>query len=143
MDNRSRNLGLLVKAVHTAEQNLSALINRSLSPMGINRSQLSVLAHFSARPNRSQTITSLVAGVEMKQPAVTKIVSVLIEQGLLLAEADPVDARKKALKITPAGMSMVFKAYGQLTPAIEDVFDGMSDEEIVLLQELLKGCTNS
>ncbi|HKI60245.1 MAG TPA: hypothetical protein VKA23_04355, partial [Mariprofundaceae bacterium] len=65
MSNRSRNLSLLVKAVHTAELNLSALINRALAPMGISRSQLSVLARFSTQPNRSQTITSLVSGVDM------------------------------------------------------------------------------
>jgi len=58
MSNRSRNLGLLVKAVHTVELNLSALINRSLVPMGISRSQLSVLSRFSTQPNKSQTITS-------------------------------------------------------------------------------------
>lgn len=142
MSNRSRNLGLLVKAVHTAELNLSALINRALVPMGINRSQLTILARFSSQPNRSQTITSLAAGVDMNQPAVTKIVSVLMDKNWLIAEADQRDARKKSLNITSEGMGMVIKAYGVLTPAIADAFDGLSDEEMAQLQQLLERVNN-
>jgi len=138
MSSRSRNLGLLVKAVHTAELNLSALINRSLAPMGISRSQLSVLARFTIQPNRSQTITSLVTGVDMNQPAVTKIVSVLIDRGWLVAEADSIDARKKWLKITPEGLGTVIKAYGLLTPAIDGACEGLSDGELDQLQTLLE-----
>jgi len=137
MRNRSRNLGLLVKAVHTTELNLSALINRSLAPMGISRSQLSVLARFTIQPNKSQTITSLVSGVDMNQPAVTKIVSVLIDRGWLISEADLEDARKKWLKITPEGLGTVIKAYGLLTPAIDSACEGLSDEELDQLQILL------
>ena len=137
MSNRSRNLGLLVKAVHTAEQNLSALIHRSLAPMGISRSQLSVLSRFSTQPNKSQTITSLVSGVDMNQPAVTKIVSALMDRGWLIAEPDMTDARKKWLKITPEGLGTVIKAYGLLTPAIDSACEGLSDEEVDQLQMLL------
>ncbi len=137
MSNRSRNLGLLVKAVHTAELNLSVILSRSLAPIGINRSQLSVLARFSVQPNKSQTITSLVAGVDMNQPAVTKIVTVLIERGWLITETDTTDARKKSLKITPEGLGTVIKAYGLLTPAIDDACEGLSDEEVSQLQVLL------
>jgi len=134
MSNRSRNLGLLVKAVHTAELNLSALINRALAPMGISRSQLSVLARFSTQPNRSQTITSLVSGVEMNQPAVTKIVGYLIKKKWLIAESDPKDARKRSLNLTPEGLGMVIKAYSVLTPVIDEAFDGVEDEAV---EELL------
>jgi DNA-binding MarR family transcriptional regulator len=143
MSNRSRNLGLLVKAVHTAELNLSALINRALVPMGISRSQLSVLARFSTQPNKSQTITSLVAGVDMNQPAVTKIVSVLIDRGWLTSEADQGDARKRSLKITPEGMGVVIKSYGLLPPAIDDACEGLSDEEVGQLQMLLESFNRS
>lgn len=142
MSSRSRKLGLLVKSVHTAEQNLSALINRALTRMGINRSQLTILARFSIQPNKSQTITSLVAAEGMNQPAVTKIVSVLLDKNWLIAEADQRDARKKSLKITSEGMGVVMKAYGLLTPAIDDAFDGLSDEEIDQLQQLLEKANN-
>ena len=138
MSSRSRNLGLLVKAVHTAELNLSALINRALAPMGISRSQLSVLARFTTQPNKCQTITSLVAGADMNQPAVTKIVSVLIDRGWLISEADLGDARKKRLKITPEGLGTVIKAYGLLTPAIDGACEDLSDEEVGQLQTLLE-----
>jgi len=134
MSNRSRSLGQLVKAVHTAEQNLSALINRALAPMGISRSQLSVLARFSTQPNKSQSITSLVAGVDMNQPAVTKIVGYLIEKEWLISEADPSDARKKSLYLTPDGLGVVIKAYSVLTPVIDEAFEEFEDEAV---QELL------
>ncbi|NOR73340.1 MAG: hypothetical protein GQ467_05690, partial [Mariprofundaceae bacterium] len=51
MSSRSRNLGLVIQGIHSAQQNLSMLINRMLDPMGLNMSQLTVLAHFSNRPN--------------------------------------------------------------------------------------------
>jgi len=141
MSRRSRNLGQLVKAIHIAEQNLTLRINHVLAPLALNRSQLSVLACFSNQPNRIQTISSLVSSVELKQPAVTKIVSYLIEQGWLEHRPDPDDARRRALKITPAGLGIVFTAYSALTPVVNEVFESLDDDEMVQLTRLLNRST--
>ena len=130
ISNRSRNLGQLIKALHSTELQLSARINRSLAALGLNRSQLSTLACFSSQPNRSQTITSLAAAVDMNQPAVTKIVSYLVEREWLVTAADPSDARKRSLRITPQGLGVVIKAYGELTPTIDDAFTAFDDDDI-------------
>lgn len=135
MSNRPQNLGLVIQGIHTAQQNLSALINRMLKPMGLNFSRLMVLAHFSNRPNQSQTVSSIVTAVNMNQPAVTKIVSHLIENGWLTTEPDLKDARKKALKITPAGLGIVIKAYSELSPAIDQAFSLFSDQQAEELRQ--------
>jgi DNA-binding MarR family transcriptional regulator len=135
MSSRSRNLGQIVQGIQMAQQNLSTLINRIVDPMGMNMSQLTVLAHFSNRPNKTQTITSIAAAVEMNQPSVTKIVSHLTGKGWLSREADSSDARKKALNITSAGLGMVIKAYGELSPAIDLAFHSCSDQQIEELKQ--------
>lgn len=142
MSSRSRNLGQIVQGIHTAQQNLSTLINRTLDPMGLNMSQLTVLSYFSNRPNRCQTITSITAAVNMNQPAVTKIVSYLMSEGWLTTEPDPSDARKKLLKISSEGLGLVIKAYGKLTPEVDQAFAPLSDQQIDGLQQGLKELNN-
>jgi DNA-binding MarR family transcriptional regulator len=138
MNSRSRNLGLVIQGIHSAQKNLSTLINRIIDPIGLNMSQLTVLAHFSNRPNKPETITSIVNAVDMNQPAVTKIVSYLIGEGWLSTEPDPSDARKKRLKITAEGLGIVIKAYGELTPVVDEACASLSDEQARQLQILLQ-----
>ena len=138
MGSRSRNLGHIVQGIQIAQQNLSLLINRILDPMGLNISQLTVLAYFSNQPNRYQTVTSITAAVDMNQPAVTKIVSYLIRAGWLSKESDPADARKKLLKISSEGLGLVIRAYGKLTPEIDRAFVSLSDQQIDELKQGLK-----
>jgi DNA-binding MarR family transcriptional regulator len=143
MSSRSRNLGQIVLGLNRTQQNLSMLINRILDPMGLNMSRLTVLTHFSNRPNQSQTVSSLVTAVNMNQPSVTKIVRHLIQAGWLLTESDPSDARKKSLKITPQGLGVIINAYGKLTPVIDEAFTSMSDEEAGQFNHLLGRLNNS
>jgi DNA-binding MarR family transcriptional regulator len=143
MNSRSRNLGLVIQGIHSAQKNLSTLINRIIDPIGLNMSQLTVLAYFSNRPNRSQTITSITAAVEMNQPAVTKIVSYLISEGWLSTEPNPGDARKRSLKISSEGLGLVIKAYGKLSPEIDQAFASLSDEQARQLQILLQQLNSS
>jgi len=133
MRNRSRNLGRVVQGINIAQLNLSTLMNRILDPMGLNTSQLTVLAHFSNQPNKTRTITSIAKAVDMNQPTVTKIVAYLMNQGWLSGISDPSDARKKLLSITPQGLGLVIEAYGQLTPAIDQAFVSLDDEQVELL----------
>ncbi|MES0370964.1 MAG: MarR family transcriptional regulator [Mariprofundaceae bacterium] len=142
MSSRSRNLGQIVQGIHIAQQNLSMLINRTLDPMGLNMSRLTVLAHFSNQPNRCQTITSITHAVDMNQPAVTKIVSYLISKGWLSTQSDSADARKKLLKISSEGLGLVIKAYGKLTPEIDQVFASLSDQQVGELKQGLKELNN-
>jgi len=123
--------------MNRTQQKLLMLINRILDPMGLNMSRLTVLSLFSNRPNQSQTITSIVAAVNMNQPTVTKIASQLIDNGWLTTEEDPGDARKKTLKVTAEGLSVVIQAYGKLTPVIDRAFAAVSDEQVGQLLTIL------
>jgi len=142
MSSRSRSLGQVVQGIQTAQQYLSTLINRIVDPLGLNMSQLTVLGYLSNQPNRCQTISSIVNSTGMNQPAVTKIVSYLIDCEWVSKEADPLDARKRSLKITAAGLGVVIKAYGELTPAIDTAFASISDEQAHQFQTLLDQFNN-
>jgi DNA-binding MarR family transcriptional regulator len=143
MSSRFQNLGQVVQGIHIAQQNISALINRIVEPMGLNMSQLTVLAHFSNQPNRCQTITAIAHALKMNQPGVSKIVSYLIGCGWLSREQDPADARKQQLKITAEGLGSVIRAYKDLTPVIDKSFASISDEQIRQLQILLNQINGS
>ncbi len=138
MSSRSRNLGQIVQGIQTAQQKLSTLINRTLDPMGLNISRLTVLALFSNQPNKTRTITSITSAANMNQPTVTKIVGYLVRQAWLSTESDPLDARKKSLKITPEGLGVVIRAYGKLTPVIDQVFASLSDQQVDELKQGLE-----
>jgi len=142
MSSRFRSLSQVVQGIQLAQQHLSTQINRIIDPLGLNMSQLTVLGLLSNQPNRCQTISLIVKATGMNQPAVTKIVSCLINRGWVSKEADPLDARKRSLKITAAGLGVVIKAYGKLTPAIDTAFASINDEQAFQLQVLLKQLNN-
>jgi DNA-binding MarR family transcriptional regulator len=74
----------------------------------------------------------------MNQTTVTKIVGYLVRQAWLSTESDPLDARKKSLKITPEGLGVVIRAYGKLTPVIDQVFASLSDQQVDELKQGLE-----
>lgn len=136
MSERSRKLGQIIMGLNRAQQGLTLLLNQELAPLGLNLNRLTILARFASQPNKSQSITALVQATGMNQPNVTKIVSHLIAQEWLVTQVDPQDARRKALRITPAGVALVIRAYGKATPAIDQAFEQLSDEQI---QHLFSG----
>ncbi len=54
----------------------------------------------------------------MNQPGITKIVTVLIERGLLRSEFDKDDKRRRYLKISAQGMNLCNDIISSLSPDI-------------------------
>jgi len=138
MSERFRKLGRIVMGLNRAQQELTLLLNQQLAPSGLNLNRLTILARFAAQPNKSQSVTTLVQATGMNQPNVTKIVGHLVAQQCLITEDDPQDARKKALRITPAGLALVIRAYGKVTPVIDQAFAQLSDEQVQQLFSALE-----
>ncbi len=104
----------------------------------INPSQFAVLNHFTHTPTRSWTVTELAEVMEMNQPGITKIVSVLIEKHLLESDADQTDKRKRHLKITPQGLQLCSSTIQSLLPDIAHLFESWGDRDLDHIQDDLE-----
>lgn len=60
--------------------------------------------------------------MEMNQPGITKIVTVLVNKNLLSSIPDELDKRKRYLKITQKGLELCHDTFQSLLPYISNVF---------------------
>jgi DNA-binding MarR family transcriptional regulator len=116
--------GQLATLLGIASQMYTSRMNTLLEPHGLSLSQLSVLSHCSRHADQSWTVSRLAEVMEINQPGITKIVQKLLARDLLTALADPDDARKKHLHITPAGIAELQAIYGALAEDVESWFAG-------------------
>ncbi len=121
-------LGIVRQLMATREAKLFA--NVSLNP-----SQFGVLNHFTHNPDRSWTVTELADVMEMNQPGITKVVTVLLDKKLLESGADKEDKRRRHLKITPEGQKLCDEIIASLLPDISQVFESWEDGELSQMQQ--------
>lgn len=116
---------------------LSSQIEKSLRPLELNLTQMSLLNHFSWRPEQASTITDLAKVMGINQPGITKAVNALVEKGCLEKENFSDDARIKHLKITEAGLGLLNQARYACYPAIEQAFGVLETGELASFMESL------
>ncbi|MFT5113648.1 MAG: DNA-binding MarR family transcriptional regulator [Parasphingorhabdus sp.] len=116
-------LGIIQQLLTTRQNRLFANRNLSLSQFGL-------LNHFTHTPEQSWTITELVEVMEMNQPGITKIATVLLDKGLLKSMADKADKRKRYLSITQKGMALCEDTFKSLLPEISDIFGEWHNQEL-------------
>ena len=108
------------------------------SRLEINRSQFTVLHHFSHTPERSWTVSELAAVMEMNQPGITKIIQRLVAKKMLVAHADAQDSRKKQLKITQSGLNFCSQTLLLLLPDVQQIFADWDDSALIDLEAHLE-----
>jgi DNA-binding MarR family transcriptional regulator len=116
-------LGIIQQLMTTRQNRLFE--GRELTP-----SQFGVLNHFTHEPDRSWTVTDLAAVMEMNQPGITKIVTMLVNEGLLSSTPDLVDKRKRFLKITGKGQLLCADTFRSLLPEISQTFSEWDDRSL-------------
>ena len=70
------------------QQLMTTRQNRLFEAKELTLSQFGVLNHFTHEPDRSWTVTDLAEVMEMNQPGITKIVTLLVNKGLPSLRAD-------------------------------------------------------
>jgi DNA-binding MarR family transcriptional regulator len=120
------------------QQLMTTRQNRFFEGRELTLSQFGVLNHFTHTPERSWTVTDLADVMEMNQPGITKIVTVLVNQELLSSTSDPSDKRKRYLKITAKGVALCRDTFQSLLPEISQVFGGWDDESLKLFHQQLE-----
>ena len=112
------------------QQLMTTRQNRLFANRELSLSQFGLLNHFTHDPQRSWTITELVEVMEMNQPGITKIATVLLDKGLLLSKADETDKRKRYLSISDKGIALSENTFQSLLPEISDIFGEWPNQEL-------------
>lgn len=114
-------------------QLLTTRYSKLFSNKKLNQSQFGVLNHFTHEPERSWLVTDLANVMEMNQPGITKIVTVLVGEGLLESIPDSEDKRKRHLKITSKGSKLCVEIIISLLPDTAYTLEDWKDIELAQL----------
>lgn len=112
------------------QQLMTTRQNRLFASRELSLSQFALLNHFTHESDRSWTVTDLVDVMEMNQPGITKIVTVLLKKGLLQSKADKLDKRKRYLTITRKGLALCDDTFKSLLPEISHVFNEWDEKPL-------------
>jgi len=112
------------------QQLMTTRHNRFFAGRELTLSQFGVLNHFTHEAQRSWTITELASVMEMNQPGITKIVTVLLDKGLLDSRTDKNDKRKRHLTITHKGLEFCEETFKSLRPEISKMFNDWEDSSL-------------
>ncbi len=112
------------------QQLMTTRQNRLFADRELNLSQFGLLNHFTHDPERSWTITELVEVMEMNQPGITKIATVLLDKGLLKSKPDEIDKRKRYLSISSKGMALCEDTFQSILPEISNIFGEWQSQEL-------------
>ena len=114
-------------------QLFSTRMSVQLDRFGLTESQFSVLNHLARRMPEGQSVTAIAAAVEVKQPAVSKMVAKFEGMGWARFETLKDDARAKQVFLTQAGHAHLMEIQRALLPDFKTMLEGWSDEDIEAL----------
>ena len=89
--------------------------------------------HLARRMPDGASVTSIASAVEVKQPAVSKMVAKFEGMGWVRFEAASGDGRSKQVLMTPSGGAHLMAVQKALLPDYMEMLDGWSDAEIAAL----------
>ena len=114
-------------------QLFSTRMRTLLDRFDLTDSQFSVLNHLARRMPEGQSVTAIAAAVEVKQPAVSKMVAKFEGMGWARFETLKDDARAKQVFLTHSGQAHLMEIQRALLPDFVAMLDGWSDEDIEAL----------
>ncbi|OJI94287.1 DNA-binding MarR family transcriptional regulator [Planktotalea frisia] len=114
-------------------QLFSTRMGQMLDRFGLTEAQFSVLNHLAQRMPEGQSVTAIAAAVEVKQPAVSKMVTKFEGMGWARFESIKGDARAKQVLLTEAGIAHLMTVQRALLPDYVQMLEGWSDEDIASL----------
>ncbi|WP_415974923.1 MarR family winged helix-turn-helix transcriptional regulator [Rhodococcus sp. 077-4] len=92
--------------------------------------ELAARGHQDVRPVHDYAMRAIVAGADnaselgrrlaVSKQAAAKTIAVLVQRGLVVRETDPIDARRKRIRVTPLGLTVMREG--------AEIFDKLRDE---------------
>lgn len=127
-----KSLTILFRAVGSIEER----IKKDVARFGLNPSEFGVIeVLYHKGPLQVQTICEkiLIAASSMSY-----VIDKLKKKGYIEAPQDPTDRRVHIVKLTNIGQELMDDIYPKHVATLRSVFDVLSEEEEVMMQELLK-----
>ncbi len=134
MNERQRDEARVMVLLGIINQLLTTRYSKLFHDKPLNQSQFGVLNHFTHTPDKSWLISDLANVMELNQPGITKVVTVLLKRHLLKATTDKNDKRKKHLTITAKGIDLCQEMIQSLLPDVSRTFTDWQDDELFQLK---------
>jgi DNA-binding MarR family transcriptional regulator len=122
-----------VDRLATVIEDFNTVFLRLASVQRLNFSTLSVL-HTLSRGGPMR-LTDLLATEQIKQPALTSLVSKLEAAGLVSRRPDPGDGRAALLSLTPAGETVVRSRHADRVAKLAELTDRLDDGDRAVLAD--------
>ena len=127
--------GRATRELLVVEQLLGTRLAQALRPLGLSRTQFSVLSHLQRAGE--QTIGDVARAMEVNQPAVSKVLAALAAAGAVALRSADLDRRVRMVQITPDGKALLEDAQRAATPEVLLAFEGVDDRELDALATTL------
>lgn len=99
---------------------------QAVTPTTLTPTQFGLLTFLS---QESLTTTELAQKWGVSTPTMSKVVSLLVEQGWVARAEDAADRRRKILSLTPAGHELHRSVYHAVCQNVAGSLDGLRDEQ--------------
>ncbi|WP_372658340.1 MarR family winged helix-turn-helix transcriptional regulator [Hydrogenophaga sp.] len=113
-----------------------AVFLQRMAPFGLRPVDFSVLTLVAHNPG--VTSRQICATLDILPPNLVSMVKSLEKRGLILRRAHPTDGRAQGLHLTPSGKKTQAQAQITATQLEQDVSGALSNEELQLLNHLLR-----
>lgn len=127
-----RRPGFLLRRAH---QIGLSVFTEETGKSGVTTTQFGALCVIRCRPQVDQIGVAQLLGLDRSTTAL--VVGKLESAGLISRQADPIDARRKVLSLTPAGAAMVKRMEAPAGRAQDRILSVFTDEEAAQFEHLL------
>lgn len=123
--------------VHDVSRMRRTLFDAKVKPLGITRSQWSVLAALSRMGNEGMMQVALARHMDVGKVTVGGLVQRMVSAGLLRREGDANDARVRRVFITEKGYQIIHEMESIGTTNNDRILQGVSYQDLRIAEEVL------
>ncbi|WP_439620369.1 MarR family winged helix-turn-helix transcriptional regulator [Hyphomonas sp.] len=121
--------------IHDVSRLRRIVVDRSLKPLGITRSQWWVLAFLSRRDGMTQS--ALATDLDLTRVAIGNLLDRMQSAGFVERRSDPNDRRSRRVHLTRPGRQIVAKIRASVDRLEPDLLAGISEEQLNQAAETL------
>lgn len=121
--------------IHDVSRLRRIVVDRSLKPLGITRSQWWVLAFLSRRDGMTQS--ALATDLDLTRVAIGNLLDRMENAGFVERRSDPNDRRSRRVHLTRPGQQIVVKIRASVDRLEPDLLASISDEQLNQAAETL------
>ena len=128
----------MVRLIRISVVGLGQYFEPVFRELGLTESSFHVLCLLVASDNGMASPSELSELVGTSRANMTRILDSLVDDGLATRAVEPRDARRFAIRITPAGRKRTTQAVPRLVDPLKGAFSGLSLDEFSTLDRLLR-----